>query len=366
MPEPRTGRDGDRLLRALARRPVDRTPVWLMRQAGRYLPEYRKTRERAGSFLDLCTTPELACEVALQPLRRFPLDAAILFSDILTIPHAMGLGLHFVEGEGPTFERPVRTLRDIDRLAAPDPEEDLRYVIDTVRLLHVELAGRVPLIGFAGSPWTLATYMVEGGSSVHFTQVKGLLYEQPRAAHRLLEVLAESVRVYLRAQVDAGADALMVFDTWGSVLAPDEYRDFSLAYLTRIVRALKREVDTPIVLFGRGGGQWMNELAATGCDALGIDWTVHLGRARREVGDRVALQGNLDPCVLYTSPATIRGRVRQVLDAYGPGPGHVFNLGHGLQPGMDPARVAALVDAVHELGTVAGECPVAAGPTRMA
>ena len=366
MPEPRTGRDGGRLLRALARRPVDRTPVWLMRQAGRYLPEYRKTRERAGSFLDLCTTPELACEVALQPLRRFPLDAAILFSDILTIPHAMGLGLHFVEGEGPAFERPVRTLRDIDRLAAPDPEEDLRYVVDTVRLLHVELAGRVPLIGFAGSPWTLATYMVEGGSSAHFARAKGLLYEQPRAAHRLLEVLAESVRTYLRAQAEAGANVLMVFDTWGSVLAPDEYREFSLAYLTRIVRALKGEVDTPIVLFGRGGGQWLNELAATGCDALGIDWTVHIGRARREVGDRVALQGNLDPCVLYTSPATIRDRVRQVLDAYGPGPGHIFNLGHGLQPGMDPARVAALVDAVHELGTAAGECPIAAGPTPVA
>ena len=366
MAEPRTGQDGSRLLRALARQPVDRTPVWLMRQAGRYLPEYRKTREKAGSFLNLCTTPELACEVALQPLRRFPLDAAILFSDILTIPHAMGLGLHFVEGEGPAFERPVRTPRDVDRLAAPDPEEDLRYVVDTVRLLHAELAGRVPLIGFAGSPWTLATYMVEGRSSAHFARAKGLLYEQPRAAHRLLKVLAESVRTYLRAQAEAGANVLMIFDTWGSVLAPDEYRDFSLAYLARIVRALKTEVDAPIVLFGRGGGQWLNELAATGCDALGVDWTVHIGRARREVGDRVALQGNLDPCVLYTSPATIRDRVRRVLDAYGPGPGHVFNLGHGLQPGMDPARVAALVDAVHEFGAAAGERPTEAGPTQLA
>ncbi len=354
MPEPASRPDRARLLRALARQPVDRTPVWLMRQAGRYLPEYRRVRERAGSFLKLCTTPEIACEVALQPLRRFPLDAAILFSDILTIPHAMGLGLHFVEGEGPTFEQPVRTPRDIDRLAAPDPEDDLRYVVDTVRLLRAELDERIPLIGFAGSPWTLATYMVEGGSSVHFARAKRLLYEEPRAAHRLLAVLAESVRTYLRAQAHAGANVLMVFDTWGSVLGPHEYRDFSLAYLARIVRALKSEVDTPIVLFGRGGGQWLNELAATGCDALGIDWTVDIGRARREVGDRVALQGNLDPCVLYTSPATIRGQVRQVLDAYGPGPGHVFNLGHGLQPGMDPARVAALVDAVHELGVAAG------------
>ena len=350
MPEPQAGQNGGRLLRALARQPVDRTPVWLMRQAGRYLPEYRKTREKAGSFLNLCTTPDLACEVALQPLRRFPLDAAILFSDILTIPHAMGLGLHFVEGEGPAFERPVRTPRDIDRLAPPDPEEDLRYVVDTVRLLRAELGERIPLIGFAGSPWTLATYMVEGGSSVHFARAKSLLYEQPRAAHRLLEVLAESVRTYLRAQVEAGASVLMIFDTWGTVLAPDEYRDFSLAYLARIVRSLKMEVDTPIVLFGRGGGQWLNELAATGCDALGIDWTVHIGRAWREVGDRVALQGNLDPCVLYTSPATIRDRVRRLLQAYGPGPGHVFNLGHGLQPGMDPARVSVLVDAVHEFG----------------
>ena len=357
MPEPQAGRDGSRLLRALARQPVDRTPVWLMRQAGRYLPEYRKTREKAGSFLNLCTTPDLACEVALQPLRRFPLDAAILFSDILTIPHAMGLGLHFVEGEGPAFERPVRTPRDIDRLAAPDPEEDLRYVVDAVRMLRAELDERIPLIGFAGSPWTLATYMVEGGSSVHFARAKGLLYERPQAAHRLLEVLAESVSAYLRAQVEAGANVLMIFDTWGSVLAPDQYRDFSLAYLARIVRALEAEADTPVILFGRGGGQWLPELAATGCDALGVDWTVDLGRARREVGERVALQGNLDPCVLYTSPATIRDRVRQVLDAYGPGPGHVFNLGHGLQPGMDPARVAALVEAVHELGTAADECP---------
>ena len=349
MPEARVRPDGDRLLRALARQPVDRTPIWLMRQAGRYLPEYRRTREKAGSFLTLCTTPELACEVALQPLRRFPLDAAILFSDILTIPHAMGLGLHVIEGEGPVFERPVSTPRDIDRLAPPDPEEDLRYVVDTVRLLRAELGGRIPVIGFAGSPWTLATYMVEGGSSVHFARAKGLLYEQPHAAHRLLEVLAESVRAYLRAQVEAGADVLMIFDTWGTVLAADEYQAFSLTYLARIVHALKMEVDVPIVLFGRGGGQWLHELAATGCAALGIDWTVDIGGARREVGARVALQGNLDPCVLYASPSTIRDRVGQLLQAYGPGPGHIFNLGHGLQPGMDPGRVSALVDAVHEL-----------------
>ena len=354
MPEPATRRRGHRLLRALAREAVDRTPVWLMRQAGRYLPEYRKTRAEAGSFLALCTTPELACEVALQPLRRFRLDAAILFSDILTIPHAMGLGLHFAEGEGPRFERPVRSPRDIERLSPPDPGGELRYVMDAVRLLHSELGGRMPLIGFAGSPWTLATYMVEGGSSTHFARAKGLLYEEPRAAHRLLGVLADSVQSCLRAQVEAGADALMVFDTWGSVLAPEEYRTFSLAYLERIVRGLGEEVDTPIILFGRGGGQRLPELAATGCDALGIDWTVDIARARREVGDRVALQGNLDPCVLYASPTTIRERVEQLLEAYGPGPGHVFNLGHGLQPGMDPARVAALVDAVHELGAAPG------------
>ena len=349
MPEPEQGREGHRLMRALARRSVDRTPVWLMRQAGRYLPEYRATRARAGSFLALCTTPELACEVALQPLRRFRLDAAILFSDILTIPHAMGLGLHFADGEGPRFERPLRSAREISRLSPPDPEEELRYVMDAVRLLRAELGGRVPLIGFAGSPWTLATYMVEGGSSLHFARAKGLLYEEPGAAHRLLAVLAESVRSYLRAQVEAGAEALLIFDTWGTVLAPDEYRTFSLAYLERIVRGLKADVDTPVILFGRGGGQWLHELAATGCDGLGIDWTVDLGRARREVGDRVALQGNLDPCVLYASPATIREQVRRLLEAYGPGPGHVFNLGHGLQPGMDPERVAAAVDAVHEL-----------------
>lgn len=353
-------------MRALARRSVDRTPVWLMRQAGRYLPEYRATRTRAGSFLALCTTPELACEVALQPLRRFRLDAAILFSDILTIPHAMGLGLHFADGEGPRFERPVRSAREIERLSPPDPEEELRYVMDAVRLLRAELGGRVPLIGFAGSPWTLATYMVEGGSSLHFARAKGLLYEEPRTAHRLLSVLAESVRSYLRAQVEAGAEALLVFDTWGLVLAPDEYRTFSLAYLERIVRGLKAEVDTPVILFGRGGGQWLRELADTGCDALGIDWSVDLGVARREVGDRVALQGNLDPCVLYTSSATIRDRVRQVLDAYGPGPGHVFNLGHGLQPGMDPGRVADLVEAVHELGRAAHGCPRRDGADRSA
>ena len=348
VPEPAASRYRDRLLRAIARRPVDRTPVWLMRQAGRYLPEYRKARAEAGTFLTLCSTPELACEVALQPLRRFRLDAAILFSDILTIPHAMGLGLHFVEGEGPRFERPVRTRRDVEALAAPDPEGELRYVSDAVRLLRAELDGRVPLVGFAGSPWTLATYMVEGGSPGRFVHAKGLLYEQPRTAHRLLGVLADSVHACLRAQADAGAQVLMIFDTWGGVLAPDEFRAFSLPYLARIVHGLKAEVDAPIILFGKGSGQWLRELAATGCDALGIDWTVDIGQARREVGGRVALQGNLDPCVLHASPATIRAQVGRVLGAYGPGSGHVFNLGHGLHPDMDPNRVRTLVDAVHE------------------
>lgn len=346
--EPAMARRRDRLLRAIARHPVDCTPVWLMRQAGRYLPEYRKARARAGSFLALCSTPELACEVALQPLRRFRLDAAILFSDILTIPHAMGLGLRFVEGEGPHFERPVRTPRDVEGLAPPDPEEELRYVTDTVRLLRAELEGRVPLIGFAGSPWTLATYMVEGGSSAHFARAKGLLYEQPRTAHRLLGVLSESVRACLQAQADAGAQVLMIFDTWGGVLPPDAFRTFSLPYLGRIVQALKAETNTPIILFSKGSGQWLPDLAATGCDALGIDWTVDIGHARRQVGDQVALQGNLDPSVLYTAPATIRAQTGRVLGAYGPGPGHVFNLGHGLRPDMDPDRIRTLVDAVHD------------------
>ncbi len=342
----------DRLLRALLRQPADVTPVWLMRQAGRYLPEYRTTRARAGSFLTLCQTPELACEVTLQPLERFPLDAAILFSDILTIPDAMGLGLSFSEGEGPLFARPVRSAADIARLSVPDPEVELRYVMDAVRLIRRELAGRVPLIGFAGSPWTLATYMVEGGSSKDFTLVKGLLYDQPGLLHQLLEVTTHAVTAYLNAQAAAGAQALMLFDTWGGILSPRAYQEYSLAYMARIVASLTRKVGghrVPVILFTKGGGAWLEDIATTGCDAVGVDWTVDLSDARRRVGTRVALQGNLDPAVLYASPARIRQQVAQVLADFGPGAGHVFNLGHGIQPWVEPEHVRVLVEAVHEL-----------------
>ena len=342
----------DLLLRALLRQATPRTPVWMMRQAGRYLPEYRATRERAGSFLALCMTPELACEVTLQPLARFRLDAAILFSDILTIPHAMNLGLEFESGEGPRIARPVRTRADIDRLGVPDPERDLRYVMDTVRLVRRELRGRVPLIGFAGSPWTVATYMVEGGSSKAFGLIKGLLYGAPRDLHRLLAILADATVAYLNAQIAAGAQAVMLFDTWGGVLAPSAYREFSLLYMTRIVGGLTRERDgerVPAILFTKGGGAWLGDMATSGCDALGIDWTMDLADARRSCGDRVALQGNLDPGVLYAPPAQIRDRVAQVLESYGPGHGHVFNLGHGIHPDVPPEHALAMVEAVHEL-----------------
>lgn len=340
----------DRLLRALLRQPVDATPVWIMRQAGRYLPEYRATRERAGSFMNLCRTPELACEVTLQPLERFPLDAAILFSDILTVPDAMGLGLHFVEGEGPRFEHPVRTRAEIAALAAPDPEFELSYVTDAVRLIRRELDGRVPLIGFSGSPWTLATYMVEGGSSKEFARVKGLLYDDPATLHRLLDVLSDAVAAYLNAQIAAGAQAIMIFDTWGGSLTPAGYREFSLAYMQRIVENLQRENEgrrVPVTLFTKGGGQWLEHMAASGCDALGLDWTTDIGDARARVGNRVALQGNLDPAVLYASNERVAEETRKVLASFGDGPGHVFNLGHGIHPAIDPERVAALVEAVH-------------------
>ncbi|MGD8378713.1 MAG: uroporphyrinogen decarboxylase [Gammaproteobacteria bacterium] len=345
----------DRLLKALLREPVDRTPVWMMRQAGRYLPEYRATRERAGSFLKLMRTPELACEVTLQPLERYPLDAAILFSDILTIPHAMGLGLHFVEGEGPRFEHPLRSAADIKRLAVPEPEIELDYVIDAVRLIRRELAGKVPLIGFAGSPFTLATYMIEGGSSKDFSRTKALIYDQPELADRLLDTLARSVTSYLNAQIAAGAQAVMVFDTWGGVLAPDAYRAFSLEYMARIVSGLTREADgrtVPVVLFTKGGGAWLEDMVRTGADALGLDWTVDIGEARRRVGQQVALQGNLDPGVLYASPERIREQVARILESYGHGSGHVFNLGHGITPGVDPEHAGAMIAAVQELSPV--------------
>ncbi|WP_297528311.1 uroporphyrinogen decarboxylase [Thiohalobacter sp.] len=342
----------DRLLRALLRQPVDVTPVWMMRQAGRYLPEYRATREKAGSFMDLCRNPELACEVTLQPLERFPLDAAILFSDILTVPDAMGLGLYFAEGEGPHFERPVRSEADVARLPVPDPEQELGYVMDAVRTIRAALAGRVPLIGFSGSPWTLATYMVEGGTSKDFRQVKGMMYDRPELLHRLLDTTARAVTAYLNAQVAAGAQALMVFDTWGGVLSPAAYRAFSLAYMRQIVEGLTREAEgrtVPVILFTKNGGQWLEDMAAAGADALGLDWTTDIGQARARVGDRVALQGNLDPAVLYASPATIEREVGAVLASFGAGSGHVFNLGHGIHPQIDPEHAAAMVEAVHRL-----------------
>ncbi len=342
----------DTLLRALLREPVAYTPVWMMRQAGRYLPEYRATRARAGSFMDLCMDPELACEVTLQPLQRFPLDAAILFSDILTIPDAMGLGLYFAEGEGPHFERPVRTEADVERLGVPDPEQDLAYVMEAVALIRRELGGRVPLIGFSGSPWTLATYMVEGGGVKSFTHTKGMMFERPELLHQLLGKITDAVIAYLNAQIARGAQAVMVFDTWGGALAPANYREFSLGYMARIVAGVTREAEgrrVPVVLFTKNGGQWLGDIAESGCDALGVDWTTDLADARRLVQDRVALQGNLDPCVLYASPERIRDQVGRVLSSYGRGHGHVFNLGHGITPDVDPDHAAAMVAAVHEL-----------------
>lgn len=342
----------DRFLRALRREAVDVTPVWMMRQAGRYLPEYRATRSKAGNFMNLCQNPELACEVTLQPLDRFPLDAAILFSDILTIPDAMGLGLYFEEGEGPRFQHPVTDEEAVAKLAVPDPNDELRYVTDAVSLIRQELDGRVPLIGFSGSPWTLATYMVEGGSSKTFSSIKGMMYRRPDLLHRILSVLAESVSVYLAAQIEAGAQAVMVFDTWGGSLSPATYREFSLAYMTKIVDKLKADAatrDVPVVLFTKGGGQWLEIMADSGCDALGLDWTTDLSDARARVGDRVALQGNIDPCVLYAPPDTIRQQVAITLDSFGSGNGHVFNLGHGIHPEVNPEHAAALVEAVHTL-----------------
>jgi uroporphyrinogen decarboxylase len=322
-----------------------------MRQAGRYLPEYRETRAQAGSFMDLCQTPELACEVTLQPLNRFPLDAAILFSDILTIPDAMGLGLYFTEGEGPRFERPIRTASDIEQLPLPDPESELRYVMDAVRLIRSELQGRVPLIGFSGSPWTLATYMVEGGSTKVFSATKGMMFDQPALMHALLDKLADSVTSYLNAQVAAGAQALMIFDTWGGMLTTRDYREFSLNYMQKIAEGLNREADgrkVPVVMFTKGGAQWLDMIADSGCDAVGLDWTIDIDKAREQIGDRVALQGNMDPCVLYASADRVQQEARSILDSFGQGSGHVFNLGHGIHPTIDPDNVAALVETVHE------------------
>ncbi|MCH9671793.1 MAG: uroporphyrinogen decarboxylase [Gammaproteobacteria bacterium] len=328
------------------------TPVWLMRQAGRYLPEYRSLREQAGSFLTLCSTPDLACEVTLQPLERFDLDAAIIFSDILTIPHAMGLGLDFVEGEGPVFARPVRSAEDIARLSPPDPEEELGYVMDALRLVRRELDSKVPLIGFAGSPWTLAVYMIEGRGKSEFRRARTLLYDNPKQAHQLLDVVAKSTVLYLNAQIRAGAQALMLFDTWGGVLSGAHYREFSLRYMEQVLAGLERPAQgaadyVPIILFTKGGGGWLEAIADTGCDGVGLDWSVSLGDARARVGAQVALQGNLDPVAMTASPKQVKEEVAKVLADYGAGPGHVFNLGHGITPDIDPDSVAACVDAVH-------------------
>ena len=338
----------DTLLRALRREPTPYTPVWLMRQAGRYLPEYNETRRRAGSFLALCKNPELACEVTLQPLERFPLDAAILFSDILTIPDAMGLGLHFVDGEGPRLRNPVRDESDVRRLPVPDPTAELRYVLDAVATIRNVLNGRVPLIGFSGSPWTLACYMVEGGGSDDFRQVRTMLYRRPDLMHAMLQKNADAATAYLNAQIDAGAQAVMVFDTWGGLLADGHYQTFSLAYIERIVSGLRRRV--PTIVFTKGGAPWLEAIADCGCDAVGVDWTVGLAQARQRIGERCAIQGNLDPMALMGSPAQVRQEAVRVLDSFGapsPGRGHVFNLGHGISQHTDPDHVAALVDVVH-------------------
>ncbi len=342
----------DQFLRALAREPVDYTPVWMMRQAGRYLPEYKATRERAGSFMDLCRNDELACEVTLQPLERFELDAAILFSDILTIPDAMGLGLYFETGEGPKFKKVVRSAADVASLKVTDGDKDLDYVMNAVRTIRRELNGRVPLIGFSGSPWTLATYMVEGSSTRDFRWVKEFMVQQPEAMHQMLDILAQSVISYLNAQIRAGAQAVQVFDTWGGVLSGPCYEEFSLRYMRQIVDGLIKENEgrsVPVILFTKGGGQWLESMAQTGASCLGLDWTTDIGQARQQVGDRVALQGNMDPFMLFAQPERIRQEVASILASYGKGSGHVFNLGHGISQFADPEHARAFIDAVHEL-----------------
>lgn len=342
----------DLLIRALLKQSVPRTPVWIMRQAGRYLPEYREIRARAGDFMSLCSNPQLACEVTLHPLRRFALDAAILFSDILTIPDAMGLGLYFVAGEGPKFKRPIRRAADVRKLAVPDVADHLAYVFDAVSLIRKELAGEVPLIGFAGSPWTVGTYMVEGGSSREFTRIKGMAAEEPKLLDSLLDTVARTTIDYLNAQIDAGVQVVMIFDTWGGALDPDPYRRFSLQRMQQILDGLQRSRDgqtIPVILFTKGAGPRLADMVETGCDALGVDWTTDLATARQLTGDKVALQGNLDPATLRESPEAIERGVAEVLASYGDGPGHVFNLGHGITPDIDPEHLGVLVEAVHRL-----------------
>lgn len=335
-----------RFLRALRRENVDKTPIWLMRQAGRYLPEYRRLRARAKNFLTMVKTPELACEITLQPLARFPLDAAIIFSDILTIPDAMGLGLHFIENEGPRFANPLRTREDINALHLPAADE-LSYVMEAIRLTRRELADKVPLIGFSGSPWTLATYMIEGGASKNFSLIKRWLFTDPEGLHQLLQLLAQAVADYLLAQIDAGAQTVMIFDTWGGILTPRDYCACSLEYMKEIIHLLRAQSAIPIILFTKNGGQWLEIMADSGCDALGIDWMTDLKQARHRVGNKVALQGNMDPSLLYAPPQRIQQEVTEILQNYGEGPGHIFNLGHGMLPDIPVEHVAALVEAVH-------------------
>lgn len=340
-----------RYIQAALSQAVDKTPVWMMRQAGRYLPEYREIRAKAGDFMALCTNPELACEVTLQPLRRYELDAAILFSDILTIPDAMGLGLYFKTGEGPAFEKPVKTAIDINNLFVPDVFDKLKYVTDAVSLIRHELKNEVPLIGFSGSPWTLATYMVEGGTTKNFGKVKGLLFEQPQLMHQLLNTLAKSVTSYLNAQIESGAQSVMIFDTWGGVLSTNNYQEFSLNYMQQIIDGLKRsyaDEKIPVTIFTKGGAGWLEQMAETGADCVGLDWTIDIDQARQRIGHKVALQGNMDPCVLYSNSERIRMEVADILSKFGAGNGHIFNLGHGIHPTIDPENVKAYVDAVHE------------------
>ncbi len=344
----------DRFLRALLREPVDTTPVWMMRQAGRYLPEYRETRAQAGDFLSLCKNTEFACEVTLQPLRRYELDAAILFSDILTVPDALGLGLYFETGEGPKFHKTVRTEQDVANLPKLNAKSDLAYVMNAVSTIRSALGGQVPLIGFSGSPWTLATYMIEGGSSKEFRFTKQMMYAQPEVLHALLNHLADSVIDYLNAQIDAGAQAIQIFDSWGGALAHREYVEFSLNYMTKIIAGLQREKDgrrIPVIVFTKGGGQWLENMLTTGADAFGLDWTTPLYTAREVVAGRAALQGNLDPAVLYGSAASIEKSVKAMLDdayANGEKTGYIANLGHGITQWVDPAQPKIFVDTVHE------------------
>lgn len=341
----------DRFLRALLREDVDVTPIWMMRQAGRYLPEYRATRKQAGDFMTLCQTPQLACEVTLQPLRRYAFDAAILFSDILTIPDAMGQGLYFSEGEGPKFKKVIRAASDVEQLPDVDIASELSYVTDAVSLIRKELNGSIPLIGFSGSPWTLATYMIEGGGSKDFRIAKQFMYDNPEAMHQLLQKLASAVTDYLNAQIRAGAQAVQIFDTWGGILTPSRYQEFSLSYMSKIIDGLHTENEgrkVPVIVFTKNGGQWLEVIADSGCHAVGLDWTTDIGTARNRIGDRVALQGNMDPSMLYASADAIRKEVAAILKSFGKGNGHVFNLGHGITPEVNPENVAVFVEAVHE------------------